>query len=202
MSFDPGSRNHAYALTEHRENAGEVQSRVIDNGLLADSALSVEDLSYDPASFIANYESLLDALLLDEEGEVQHTAVVVERFMSRGFRMSGTTGEIANMAIGILLALLHSLEMEMPYLVTASSWKKSYNARRKYDGYTLDQDYKLVRTNAHQWDSVCMGCYIGCALLDFSYLESMNTTEKVWRIMDHAENTSQTRLLNRRMKRE
>lgn len=44
LSFDPGTRNFAYALTEHRIHKGVMQSRVTDNGLLRNVPLTFKDL--------------------------------------------------------------------------------------------------------------------------------------------------------------
>ncbi len=193
ISFDPGTKNFAFAITEHRLFKGVLQSRTIDNGLLEFSPLSMnqKDLEVIPDLSKELYE------LLDDDLD----GVVIERFMTRGHGIYGGIGEVSNLVIGILFQLSLTLKRLSPTLLTSSQWKTAYNTVRKVNKTTLEKDYMVCRVTPHQWDAVLMGVYFGAYLTNRPAFEDLKRQRRVYRLMELTEYTSRNSLLNRRKER-
>ena len=128
--------------------------------------------------------------------------VVAERFMFRGSGLSGTTGELSNLALGMLaLVTGDQRECEALVLITPSSWKTSYNTVRSQLEQSLDVDYGFVGVSKHQWDAILMGCYHASDILEVKAFASLVSHLSVFKLMKDSEITSMAKLTNRRKKR-
>lgn len=77
------------------------------------------------------------------------TAIIAERFQSRGLR--GATVECVSMMLGILSTL------GLPCcFITASTWKNNYQRRFSVN---LREVYKTLNNTPHQLDASLIGCF-------------------------------------------
>lgn len=201
LSFDPGAKNFAYAITEHRIYKEKMQSRVVLNGLILNCPDSPTDFPEKIHKFKEELDYLFEDFLSPEDQNSYEFEVVAERFMFRGSGLSGTTGELSNLALGMLALITANHECGTATFITPSSWKTSYNTVRTKLKQSLDVDYGFVGVSKHQWDAILMGCYRASELLVVKAFSSLESQLSVFKLMKDSELTSMAKLTNRRKKR-
>lgn len=187
VGVDPGLKNFAWC--KFHFDAGRVEQ--CSSGQL--TPVSVAD---DLPKQVREFDETIGALIGGCD------LVAAERFMSRGVR-AGTTGEVSNMALGILMlsAVSKSIAIE---LITPASWKNAYNKSSKAYGGKLDTLYKLCKTTPHELDAALIGLYGASKRLNPNNKHPFSAVVKKSErnaFLDMLENGSVNPLIDRRRKR-
>lgn len=195
LSFDPGEKNFAFSVTEHRINH-YLQSRCIDCGHIQNTITNLKDsLVYNEQAraFIEEIRSFFI------QYEIDH--VVLERFMGRGVKV-GTTSETTNIMIGLITQAVWEQSKDLT-LVSAATWKNAYNKVRQDSLSTknLKEEYKLIGTTPHQLDASLIGVYWASHEFDESPFKVYKDDSVRNRFMDSIESHSRIKLVNRKVKR-
>lgn len=190
LTFDPGEKNFAYAILEHKYS-NTLQSRVIKNGILNTPIkhLNNRDIFIKESTAFHNEINRLLSNNLD--------IVSVERFMGRGIRV-GTMSETVNIMIGVLIIRTKSSLNIFPNFIHPATWKNAYN-RAVVGG--LENCYKLCGASNHQLDAALIGIYSASIHYNIKPFSSINTNRKRDKLLLSIEKSSQTRLIKRRKKR-
>ena len=168
FSADPGTKNFAFAITEHVMVNGKMRSKIIGTGML-NKALT--KLNGDIVKDIKAFERELVAI----RNKYKPDLAAFERFQSRGLK--GTTIECINMMLTIMVQVFSK---QSPKLLLASTWKNRVNKR--VDLKAAYKDYGLSRKRSpktpHELDATLIGFYIATryhGMTDFQ-----NFTEENW----------------------
>lgn len=168
LSADPGTKNFAFAVTQHCNKNNKVKSRIIATGMLVDAMIT--DLKGDVAAKVLRFEKAMKTL----RDTYNPNYVYFERFQSRGLK--GTTIECINIMLGIMIRVFHK---QNPKLLLASTWKNRIG--KKVDLKSSYKDFGLTRKHspktAHELDATLIGFYGMCreyGLQDFQYFHVGN----------------------------
>lgn len=190
LSCDPGSTNFGWAVLSGRRIGDTLSFKIIANGMCPCPIKQVKnskDLRSQQLIFQKWFAGMLDNYQID--------AVCAERFMARG--LLGALGEY----IGIMLGIMLCTSKHKPLKVfPAATWKNAVK-RNTGDKEWLSHAYKMIKVVPHQLDATLMGVwtiYQGFKRTDFKGLD-LNTARNT--IFTQIENTSQTKLINRKIKR-
>ncbi len=168
ISADPGTKNFAFAVTEHQLVKGKLRSKIIATGMVEQTITTMGDGLLEEMRV---FEQTLIAMR--EKYKPDH--VFFERFQSRGLK--GTTIECINVMLGIMV---RTFRKEEPKLLLASTWKNRINKR--VDLKATYKDYKLTSKKSpktqHELDATLIGFYGVTRLLGMSDFE--NFTESNW----------------------
>jgi hypothetical protein len=158
ISFDPGSRNFAYAvLTIEPPNillVGHLNNPIV--------SLKENDLKNNVAFYLWEIKGLLDKIEYLEGQD----KIIIERYQSRG-NYRNTQLEATNIMIGVLLGQLYDILLVMP-----ATWK-SFIKRR----YTQNNMLKLLQNTQltpHMADAIGMAIF---------YIEKYYKKERILNIL-------------------
>ena len=191
LSFDPGEKNFAYSILEHKSRKGKVISRSIKNGILKKPVKHLNDeelFGRESASFHNEIKELLSNNI---------DIVSIERFMGRGIRV-GTMSESVNIMIGIIIVKTKNVLNVLPNLIHPATWKNAYNRTVVGD---LNGCYQICRTSNHQLDASLLGIYSASNYYDIIPFSSISSEIKRDKFLSSIEQASQTKLIQRRKKR-
>jgi len=191
LSFDPGEKNFAYSILEHKYSKNRMLSRSVKNGLFESPIKHLNDKEKFKAESIKFHNEL--GSLLSNSIDI----VTVERFMGRGIKIGNLT-ESANIMIGVVVVKSKKITNTFPQLIPPMTWKNAYN-RIVIDD--LDACYKICRTSNHQLDASLLGIYSASLFYNITPFSSIKTEKKRDKFLSSIEKTSQTKLIQRREKR-
>lgn len=196
LSFDPGEKNFAFSVTEHKTEGQLLKSRCIDNGLIKNTITDLKD----SVNYAAQAKAFVQEIeLLRTKYEIDHIAL--ERFMGRGIKV-GTTSETTNIMIGLLTSSMWKYNDDV-ILVNAAVWKNAYNAVRK-DSLTSSQlkdEYKLICTTPHQFDATLIGVFIASSFYEVRPFKPFYDEGFRNKLMTSVERTSREPLFKRKTQR-
>lgn len=146
LGIDPGTTNFAYTAVDIRGTQRIKGVKIIKRGVISGTVkLLTGNLHEDSGKFIEELRSLIS--------EIKPDVVVYERYQSRG--MKGTTIELVNMMIGMLMVM--SWDTKFPIQgIMPSTWKNAVN--RKFD---LKEDVyaHMPKSKQHNLDAFLIACY-------------------------------------------
>jgi hypothetical protein len=149
FSADPGTKNFACAITEHRYENGRMVSKILATGMIKDC---IRTLNEDVYEELARFERELVRIRDYYKPDI----AVFERFQSRGLK--GTTIECINMMLAILIRVFRKCK---PRLFLASTWKNRINKRA--DLKATYKEFKLTSKKSpktiHEFDATLIGFY-------------------------------------------
>lgn len=168
LSADPGTKNFAFAITEHKSSKGKIKSKIIATGMLTD--VLILDLKDDVAAKVMRFEKAL----IELRERYSPDYVFFERFQSRGLK--GTTIECINIMLAIMIRVFRK---QKPILLLASTWKNRIG--KKVDLKSSYKDFGLTRKHSpktpHELDATLIGFYGMCRIQgipDFDYFHVGN----------------------------
>lgn len=143
LALDPGVQNFGWAVLR---TTGAHKFEVVATGMLKNTLRSLNvDLNTQAEIFLGDLDNLLDIY--------EPTGIAVERFMSRG--MKGTTIELVNVMIGMVLSKAAVKSRRKFIMIPASQWKNEINRNS-----SLDSLYAAAPTcTPHQMDAVGIALY-------------------------------------------
>ena len=196
LSCDPGKTNFAFCLSEHELDGTRHKVRIIRSGILENTESLIRDLNSNKLPDIPLYREVSELV-----SERHLDLFVAERFMSRGIK-TGNTAEIISLAIMMLVSLIQRVYPDCDCaLVTAAQWKKSFNGAVKPTNGGLDKLYKLARVSNHQLDAALIGLYAEGQRFETPLFQMIKNRRSRNIFLENLEETSQTKLINRRKKR-
>ncbi|MGL5013407.1 MAG: hypothetical protein ACRC6V_03830 [Bacteroidales bacterium] len=167
FSADPGTKNFAIAVADHRLVNGKIQSTILGTGMLTTSIFSM-------TGSIANEMRAFENSIVSIRKEYKPELISFERFQSRGLK--GTTIECINMMLALMVRVFRHQD---PRLILASTWKNRIN--KKTDLKALYKEYGLTRKHSpktcHELDATLIGYYATCrhfGLADFENFSESN----------------------------
>lgn len=231
LSFDPGSRNFAWCVSEHKWD-GVQRSRVVANGLM-DSVKQLEGVDQFVAGGLQEVVAELEDLMwwymqkgagLDARNMMD--CICIERFMARGVMVGGTS-ELTNMIIGAAVMLDDMYRKTFGKgvglglkVITPASWKNAFD--RMLGKGKLKETYKMCRAKEHQLDASLIGCYAASRIFNARQrrlqkkagekvlakdvlvvpFEHLKVRGAMDKLLLDVESTSREDLINRRRKRD
>lgn len=160
LSFDPGTTNCSFSVLRIKRRVNNFKYEILKSGMISNTFTDMKD-------------KLPIAELSNEIEEIFTTyrikAVILERFMPRGFR--GNTIELVNIIIGVILSTAAKYTSNLK-VITAATWKNNFNRNRD-----LKKFYRDVNWVTHKIDAICIGLYLGFATFnqkpfkDFDFME-------------------------------
>lgn len=136
ISFDPGSVNMGISIVELLD-----KPVVRANATMMHPIHDIKIFMKEKRKFVAEVQDWID--------KYEPTAIIAERFQSRGLR--GATVECVSMMLGILSTF------DLPCcFITASTWKNNYQRRFNVN---LRDVYKTLYNTPHQLDASLIGCF-------------------------------------------
>jgi hypothetical protein len=193
LSCDPGSINFGFSVLTGRIQDGEISFKVVANGMCPCPLKRVKkskDLRDQQVQFQLWFENLIFKHNID--------AVCAERFMARG--LLGPLGEYIGIMLGMMGLILIQKNKKPLKIFPAATWKNAVR-RNADDKEFLDKTYKIAKVPPHQLDASLMGVwtlYQGYNRTDFEGLDLVQIRDK---LLDQIEATSETKLINRKIKR-
>lgn len=155
LSADPGTKNFAISITQHKIVGGRLRSKILATGMID---TTIKNLNHEVVKDIKRFER--DMIALRRRWKPDH--VYFERFQSRGLK--GTTIECINIMLGIMIRVFHDLD---PRLLLASTWKNRIG--RRLDLKSSYKDFGLTRKHSpktpHELDATLIGFYGACRRL-------------------------------------
>jgi len=191
LTFDPGEKNFAYSILEHKYSKNQMISRSVKNGLLETPIKHLNNRELFRKETTKFHNELVELLSNNID------AVSIERFMGRGIRV-GNMAESVNIMIGVIVVKTKNMLNVFPQLIPPMTWKNAYN-RIVID--TLDNCYKICRTSHHQMDASLLGIYSASLHYDVIPFSSIKTETRRDKFLSSIEAASQTKLIQRRRKR-
>jgi hypothetical protein len=193
LACDPGSSNFGFAVLSGRLVGDQISFKIITNGMCPCPIKQVKnssDLQNQQLAFQAWFEGLVADYDID--------SVCAERFMARG--LLGALGEYIGIMIGMMGLILCTAGKRPLKIFPAATWKNAVR-RNAQEKEFLDKTYKVAKVLPHQLDAVLIGVWViyqGFKRTDFKGLDLVKTRDK---LLDRIEETSQEKLINRKLKR-
>lgn len=190
LSCDPGSTNLGWAVLAGQKVGERISFKVIANGMCpcpVNQVKNSKELKFQQTKFRKWFTHMVKKYDVD--------AVCAERFMTRG--LFGPIIELVGIMLGIMMCVAQKKQFKV---FPAVIWK---NAVRRNTGEKefLNQCYKKAKVPPHQFDAALMGIWTifqGFKSPDFKPLDLRKNINKLF---DQIEDTSETKLINRKMQR-